>query len=50
MRLEKGDIILTGTPEGVSSVKPNQMLTCLLKDEDQLISQVEFRTISRTLK
>ncbi|KAJ7375215.1 Acylpyruvase fahd1, mitochondrial [Desmophyllum pertusum] len=33
MTLEKGDLILTGTPEGVSAVKPGQTIVCGLGDQ-----------------
>lgn len=33
MTLEEGDLILTGTPEGVSEVKPGQTIACGLGDK-----------------
>ena len=33
MTLEEGDFILTGTPEGVSEVKPGQTIACGLGDK-----------------
>lgn len=36
MTLEVGDLILTGTPEGVSPVKPGQTIVCGLADKIEM--------------
>ena len=36
MTLEEGDFILTGTPEGVSEVKPGQTIACGLGDKIEM--------------
>ncbi|KAJ7375221.1 hypothetical protein OS493_001965 [Desmophyllum pertusum] len=36
MTLEEGDLILTGTPEGVSAVKPGQTIVCGLGDQIEM--------------
>ena len=36
MTLEEGDLILTGTPEGVSAVKPGQTIVCGLGDKIEM--------------
>ena len=40
MTLEEGDLILTGTPEGVSAVKPGQKIVCGLQDLVEMTFQV----------
>lgn len=42
MTLEEGDLILTGTPEGVSSVKPGQTIVCGLDDKIEMTFPVEL--------
>lgn len=39
--LKKGDIIFTGTPEGVSAVKPNDILEGFIKDKKSFRIQVK---------
>ena len=39
--LRKGDLIFTGTPEGVAQVKPGDLLECYLEDECLLKVNVE---------
>ncbi len=39
--LKKGDIIFTGTPEGVSSVKPNDILEGFIEDKKSFRIQVK---------
>ena len=36
MTLEEGDLILTGTPKGVSAVKPGQTIVCGLADKIEM--------------
>ena len=36
MTLEEGDLILTGTPQGVSPVKPGQTVVCGLADKIEM--------------
>ncbi|MFO8077773.1 MAG: fumarylacetoacetate hydrolase family protein [Thermoplasmatota archaeon] len=38
MTLEKGDVILTGTPEGVNSIRPGDRLRGVLSEENELCS------------
>lgn len=47
MTLEEGDLILTGTPAGVSRVDPGQVIDCELIDGDKVISKLQFKTIER---
>jgi 2-keto-4-pentenoate hydratase/2-oxohepta-3-ene-1,7-dioic acid hydratase in catechol pathway len=39
--LKKGDIIFTGTPEGVAAVKPNDILEGFIKDKKSFRIQVK---------
>jgi 2-keto-4-pentenoate hydratase/2-oxohepta-3-ene-1,7-dioic acid hydratase in catechol pathway len=39
--LKKGDIIFTGTPEGVSAVKPNDILEGFIEDKKSFRIQVK---------
>lgn len=39
MTLEKGDLVLTGTPKGVGSVKPGQTMKCVIKVDDKEIPE-----------
>ena len=39
--LKKGDIIFTGTPEGVAAVKPNDILEGYLEDKKSFRIQVK---------
>ena len=48
MKLEEGDIILTGTPEGVGPVKAGQTLTGILTDEfGKVLDEFQFPVINR---
>ena len=47
MTLEKGDIILTGTPEGVGPVSDGQVIEGVLSDQGRVISEIEFNVIDR---
>ncbi|XP_074613459.1 uncharacterized protein LOC141873364 [Acropora palmata] len=42
MTLEEGDLILTGTPQGVSEVKPGQTIVCGLADKIQMTFPVSL--------
>lgn len=42
MTLEKGDLIFTGTPEGVSKVVPGDKITAELQNIGTIITQVKF--------
>lgn len=42
MTLEKGDLIFTGTPEGVSKVVPGDKITAELENIGTIITQVKF--------
>jgi 2-keto-4-pentenoate hydratase/2-oxohepta-3-ene-1,7-dioic acid hydratase in catechol pathway len=39
--LKKGDIIFTGTPSGVSAVKPNDILEGFIEDKKVLRLQIK---------
>ncbi|KAI1308764.1 hypothetical protein EDD11_004173 [Mortierella claussenii] len=47
MRLEEGDVILTGTPKGVGPVQPGETITCELSYEGKILSQLRFPVINR---
>ena len=50
MTLEEGDLILTGTPQGVGPVTPGQKLLGGLKDlatDTELVADFKFNVISR---
>eukprot|EP00842_Homolaphlyctis_polyrhiza_P001046 jgi/Hompol1/1942/HPOL_001414-RA len=49
MRLEKGDVILTGTPEGVGPVEVGEVLEGTLSDgaTSQIISSFKFPVVAR---
>eukprot|EP01097_Dermamoeba_algensis_P003579 TRINITY_DN2473_c0_g1_i1.p1 TRINITY_DN2473_c0_g1~~TRINITY_DN2473_c0_g1_i1.p1 ORF type:complete len:138 (-),score=29.61 TRINITY_DN2473_c0_g1_i1:102-515(-) len=47
MTLEEGDLILTGTPEGVGSVYPGEEVTASLSDGDQVLLNMTFKAIER---
>ncbi|KAF9998484.1 hypothetical protein BGZ80_004519 [Entomortierella chlamydospora] len=47
MRLEEGDVILTGTPKGVGPVLPGQTITCELAFGGKTLSQLRFPVIER---
>lgn len=49
MTLEKGDVILTGTPEGVGKVVAGEVLTASLTDSktSTLLSEIEFKVVDR---
>lgn len=41
MTLQKGDLILTGTPKGVGSVKPGDHITATLTVGDEILEKIE---------
>lgn len=47
MTLEKGDLILTGTPAGVGPVNPGQTVVGKMSDSKKLIAEIEFTAIKR---
>ncbi|KAF9125591.1 hypothetical protein BGX30_000394 [Mortierella sp. GBA39] len=47
MKLEEGDIIMTGTPKGVGSVLPGETITCDLAVNGKVLSQLTFPVIDR---
>lgn len=42
MTLEKGDLILTGTPKGVGTVKPGDHVTASLSVGDEVVETLDF--------
>ena len=48
MKLQEGDVILTGTPRGVGPVKSGETVTCEMASEGKIISQLRFPVIDRT--
>lgn len=47
MKLEEGDIIMTGTPKGVGRVLPGETITCDLAVDGKVLSQLTFPAIDR---
>lgn len=47
MTLEKGDLILTGTPKGVGQVKPGDKVEASLSVDGQTIEAIEFDSIEK---
>ncbi|KAF9543688.1 hypothetical protein EC957_000543 [Mortierella hygrophila] len=47
MKLEEGDIIMTGTPKGVGRVLPGEIITCDLTVDGKVLSQLTFPVIDR---
>ena len=47
MKLEKGDLILTGTPSGVGPVKAGQTLVGRLADEKGVLQTMAFPVVDR---
>jgi len=49
MRLEEGDLILTGTPEGVSQVVPGDRITAELRDEvgGEVVARLAHEIVAR---
>ncbi|KAF8940264.1 hypothetical protein BGZ58_007155 [Dissophora ornata] len=48
MKLQEGDVILTGTPAGVGLVNPGETVTCELGTKGKIISQLRFPVVART--
>ncbi|KAF9955496.1 Acylpyruvase fahd1, mitochondrial [Mortierella alpina] len=47
MKLQEGDVILSGTPKGVGRVLPGQTITCELAVGGKILSQLRFPVIDR---
>jgi acylpyruvate hydrolase len=47
MTLEQGDVILTGTPSGVSQVLPGEKMIGELSSKDGIITKIEFTATER---
>ncbi|KAF8929008.1 hypothetical protein BGZ47_001322 [Haplosporangium gracile] len=47
MKLEEGDVIMTGTPKGVGRVLPGETITCDLAVDGKVLSQLTFPVINR---
>ncbi|KAG0322163.1 hypothetical protein BGZ99_003457 [Dissophora globulifera] len=50
MKLQAGDVILTGTPAGVGPVKPGETVTCELGTKGTILSQLRFPVVARPNK
>ncbi|KAG0362165.1 hypothetical protein BC939DRAFT_399526 [Gamsiella multidivaricata] len=50
MKLQEGDVILTGTPAGVGPIKPGETVACELGTEGKILSQLKFPVIERPKK
>ncbi|POW18978.1 hypothetical protein PSHT_05278 [Puccinia striiformis] len=52
MTLEEGDLLLTGTPAGVSSISPGDEVEIAVEQETnssiQIIDQIKFNAIQRS--
>lgn len=47
MRLQEGDVVLTGTPKGVGRVIAGETITCELAYEGKTLSKLRFPAIDR---
>ncbi|KAG0380936.1 hypothetical protein BGX24_002618 [Mortierella sp. AD032] len=47
MKLEEGDVIMTGTPKGVGRVLPGETITCDLSVNGKVLSYLTFPAINR---
>ncbi|GES73062.1 putative mitochondrion protein [Rhizophagus clarus] len=47
MKLERGDLILTGTPSGVGAIHPGQVITAGLNVSDKSLSTIKFSVVER---
>ncbi|ORX73760.1 hypothetical protein DL89DRAFT_276994 [Linderina pennispora] len=47
MRLEEGDLILTGTPKGVGPILPGETVVAGLESEGTELSRIEFQAVAR---
>lgn len=47
MTLEKGDVILTGTPKGVGQIKPNDFVEAYLEVDNQVFEKIEFNSVEK---
>ncbi|KAK3824605.1 MAG: hypothetical protein J3Q66DRAFT_435861 [Benniella sp.] len=50
MKLQEGDVILTGTPAGVGPVRPGETVTCELGSKGKILSQLRFPVVDRPNK
>jgi acylpyruvate hydrolase len=50
MKLQEGDVILTGTPAGVGRVLPGETVTCELASKGKIVSQLRFPVVNRPNK
>lgn len=42
MTLENGDIIMTGTPKGVGLIKPGDIFTCKIREQDEILVETTW--------
>ena len=42
MRLENGDVIMTGTPKGVGEVSTNRLFKGIIKENDQILIKQDW--------
>ncbi|KAF9118504.1 hypothetical protein BGW39_001120 [Mortierella sp. 14UC] len=47
MKLQEGDVIMTGTPKGVGRVLPGQTITCDLSVNGKVLSHLTFPAVDR---
>ncbi|KAJ2558342.1 hypothetical protein EV175_000838 [Coemansia sp. RSA 1933] len=47
MTLEEGDLLLTGTPEGVGPIKPGDRVVAGLEYENEELDTIEFEAVNR---
>ncbi|KAF9431976.1 hypothetical protein BGZ76_011455 [Entomortierella beljakovae] len=47
MKLQEGDVILTGTPSGVGPVLPGETITCEMATKGKILSQLRFPVVAR---
>ncbi|KAG0241133.1 hypothetical protein BGW41_006239 [Actinomortierella wolfii] len=47
MKLEAGDVILTGTPKGVGPVHPGETVACQLATQGKVLSSLKFPVVAR---
>lgn len=47
MTLEEGDLVLTGTPEGVGRIQAGDVVECGLEGDGRELAKLEFNTVDR---
>lgn len=47
MTLEEGDLVLTGTPEGVGRIQAGDVVECGLEGDGKELAKLEFNTVDR---